>query len=226
MSNTDSAPQAEDLFSVGSRISWAAILGGSLVALALYFMFTTLGAAVGLSISDRVNPTNLQIAAVAWTILTLCVALFVGGLMASLFSVGENKVEAVFYGVIMWAFLLFIFLCMGAVGVRSGISGMVGLAQVAQASGPDWEANAREAGVPNETIEEWRRKAQDTVAKANDPQKQEEMKAAATRVAWYAFAGTWISMIAAAAGSWIGAGPTFRVVSLSARPRTISPGGV
>src|SRR5207248_9980534 len=165
MANSASTPQAEDLFSVGSRISWGAILGGGLVALALYFMFTTLGAAVGLSISDRVKPTSLQVAAVAWTILTLSVALFVGGLMASLFTVGENKVESVFYGVIMWAFLLGLFLCMGAAGVRSGLSGMVGLAQVAQAGGPDWEASAREAGVPPDAIEEWRRKGQETAAK-------------------------------------------------------------
>jgi hypothetical protein len=224
MANSVTTPQAEDLFSVGSRISWAAILGGGLVSLALYFMFTTLGAAVGLSISDRVTPTSLHVAVVVWTILTLSVALFVGGLMASLFTVGENKVESVFYGVIMWGFLFGLFLCMGAAGVRSGISGMVGLAQIAQASGPDWEASAREAGVPPDAIAEWRRKAQDSVAKANDPQTQQEMKAAATRVAWYAFAGTWISMIAAAAGSWVGAGPTFRVVAITSRPRTISPG--
>jgi hypothetical protein len=224
MANSVATPQAEDLFSVGSRISWGAILGGGLVALALYFMFTTLGAAVGLSMSDRITPSSLQTGTVVWTILTLCVALFVGGLMASLFTVGENKVESVFYGVIMWAFLLALFLCMGAAGVRGGVSGMVGLAQIAQASGPEWEARARDAGVPTEAIDEWRRKAQEAVAKAHDPQTQQEMKAAATRVAWYAFAGTWISMIAAAAGSWIGAGPTFRVVGVTTRPRTITAG--
>ena len=82
-------------------------------------MFTTLGRAVGLSISDRVAPSSLQTGTVVWTILTLCVALFVGGLMASLFTVGENKVESVFYGVIMWAFLLALFLGMGAAGVAA-----------------------------------------------------------------------------------------------------------
>ena|SRR5438309_1292384 len=219
MANSVSPPQAEDLFSVGSRISWGAILGGALVSLALYFMFTTLGAAVGLSISDRVKPTSLQVTAVVWSILTLSIALFVGGVMASLFTVGENKVESVFYGVIMWAFLLGLFLCLGAAGVRSGFSGMVGLAHVAQSAGPDWEASAREAGVPADTIEDWRRKAGETAAKVNDPATQQEMKQAATRIAWYAFAGTWISMIAAAAGSWLGAGPTFRIVP-AGRPLT------
>jgi ABC-type transport system involved in multi-copper enzyme maturation permease subunit len=217
-------PRAEDLFSVGSRVSWAAILGGGLVSLALYFMFATLGAAVGLSVSDRVSPSSLQTSAVIWSVLTLCESLFVGGVMASLFTVGENKVESIFYGVIMWAFLLFVFLCMAAFGVGSGVSGTVGLARVAQGNSAEWEASAREAGVPQDTINEWRRKTADAASTANDPQKQQELKAAATRVAWYAFGGTWLSMIAAAAGSWVGAGPTFRVVAVSARPRTISPG--
>jgi hypothetical protein len=223
MVNSASSPPAEDLFSVGTRISWAAILGGSLVALGLYFMFTTLGAAVGLSISDHVKPSSLQMAAVAWTILTLCVALFVGGLMASLFTVGENKVESIFYGVIMWALLLFVFLCMGAAGVRSGVSGMVGLAQAAQAGGSDWETSAREAGVPSIAIEEWRQKARDSARTLDKPQTEQEMKAAATRVAWYAFGGSWISMIAAAAGAWMGAGPTFRVVAVTDRTGTVRP---
>ena len=112
------------------------------MALALYFMFATLGAAVGLSVSDRVRPSSLQTGAVIWSVLTLCISIFVGGVMASLFTVGENKVESIFYGVIMWAFLLFVFLCMAAFGVGSGISGTVGLARVAQASGPEWEASA------------------------------------------------------------------------------------
>lgn len=205
MAISESRPQAEDLFSVGTRISWGAILGGGLVALALYFMFSTLGAAVGLSISDRVRPDTLKVAAVVWTILTLCIALFVGAVMTSMFTVGENNVESVFYGVIMWAFVVGAFLFLGTAGVRTGFSAMNHLAH---AEGTTWDLNVR-----------------DTVAKANDPQTQPEMKDAATRVAWYAFGGTWLSMLAAAAGSWIGAGPTFRIVTVEPRPRTIQPRG-
>ena len=74
--------------------------------------------------------------------------------------IDENKVESVFYGVIMWAFLLTLFLFLAATGVRAGASGMVGLSGVAQAaSAPGWQATARDAGVPQDLIEEWRRKA-------------------------------------------------------------------
>jgi hypothetical protein len=211
-------PQAEDLFSVGSRVNWQGILGGALVALALYFMFTVLGAAVGLTVGDRFKPANLTMAVVVWSILTLAVALFVGGVLASMFTVGENKVESVFYGVILWAVVIGVFLCLGTAGARSSMNGMVGLAQLAESTGRDWEASARDAGVPANTIEEWRRAARDATT---IPQTQEEMKSAAKRAAWYAFAGTWITMIAAAAGSWVGAGPTFRVVGIGVRSRTI-----
>ena len=46
--------------------------------------------------------------------------------MASLFTVGENKVESIFYGVIMWAFLLFVFLCMAALASAAASAGRSG----------------------------------------------------------------------------------------------------
>ena len=47
------APRAEDVLSVGTRISWGAILAGTFVALALQFLFGILGSAVGVSISEQ-----------------------------------------------------------------------------------------------------------------------------------------------------------------------------
>jgi hypothetical protein len=218
MADHVSTPHAEDLVSVGTRVSWGAIAGGALVAFAIYFMLTILGAAVGLTVSDRVKPTSLQTAAVAWGILTLSAALFVGGLMTSLFTVGENKVEAVFYGVIMWAFLLGLLIVLGAVGIQSGFKGMVALTNF-DPSMPvtSWEGGAKEAGVPAEVIADWRRKtgaADKLTGKAEEPGDHKEMMQAATRVAWYTFGGIWISMLAAALGAWLGAGPTFRIVAV------------
>ncbi|MFL5331490.1 MAG: hypothetical protein ACJ8C4_21580 [Gemmataceae bacterium] len=223
MNAQSSVPQAEDLISVGSRISWGAILGGGVVALAIYFMLTSLGAAVGLSFSDRMNTNTLQTSALAWSILTLCVALFVGGMMSSLFTVGENKVEAVMCGVIMWAFVLAAFIWMGTHGARAAATGVIGLDRVAQSAG-GWENAAREAGVPSDSIEEWRRKVAGTTDRnaANDEQRNpEEMKKTAKRLSWYVFGGTWISMLAAALGAWMGAGPTFRVVRVDTRRSTV-----
>src|SRR5687768_4720062 len=98
--------QAEDVMSVGSRISWAAIFAGAVLALAMNFLLMMLGGAVGLSVRDRVDPDKFNDAAVIWTILCLCISLFVGGVVTSQFTVGENKMEAVIYGIIMWALLV------------------------------------------------------------------------------------------------------------------------
>ena len=206
MADRATTPQVEDLVSVGTRVSWAAIFGGALVAFAIYFMLTILGAAVGLTVSDNVKSTTLRSAAVWWAILTLSAALFVGGVLTSLFTVGENKVESVFYGVILWAVLLLMVLILGAAGVRGGFGGAVRLVHVdPSTSTANWEAAAQEAGVSADTIAEWRRKtaatAEKAAAKVEDNQK--EIKDAATRVAWYTFAGIWLSMLAAAGGAWL-----------------------
>lgn len=203
----ESAPRVEDLASVGTRISWGAILAGTFLAAGVYFLLATLGGAVGLSISDRMNPTALHPGVIGWAFVTTAAALFVGGLVTSLYTVGENKTEAVMSGIIMWALLFTLLLVLSGVGIRSGFNAMVAIGN----STPGWEAAAREAGVPADQIETWRRTA---AAAVQNPQNQQAVLDAAKRIGWYAFAGTWLSMLAAAAGALVGAGPTFRIVAV------------
>jgi hypothetical protein len=59
MTGNEVSPRLEDMASVGTRMRWGAILAGGMLALGLYFLLGILGAAVGLSISDRLNPTTL-----------------------------------------------------------------------------------------------------------------------------------------------------------------------
>src|ERR1700730_4283341 len=91
-------PRPEDLVSVGSRISWGAIFAGAVLALGLYSLFSIVGGAVGLSISERVDQSPLKTATMAWALLTLLVAIFAGGAVTSQFTVGESKTEAMLYG--------------------------------------------------------------------------------------------------------------------------------
>lgn len=168
-------PRAEDLMSVGSRISWGAIFAGSVLALAMHLLLSVLGAAVGLSLSDRISEDNLRTSVALWTIGIACVSLFVGGIITSSFTVGENKTEAVIYGILMWALTFAIVSALGAHGVRTGYGAMLRMHELAT--------------TPSEL----------------------EL---ATRMSWYAFGGAWISMIAAALGGLVGAGPTFRVIPI------------
>jgi len=214
------SPNAEDVVSVGSRISWGAILAGSFLALALHVLLTVLGAAVGLSMSDNVEHATLRNTALIWAVIVVATSFFVGGLVTSLFTVGENKVEACIYGVVMWAFVTGVLIMMATSGIRAGYNGLLGAAQVAQGtSRSDWETAARDAGVSPEQIENWRKSAVTNAAnKANDPQTREEVRQSAQTAAWYVFGGTWLSMLAAAFGAYVGAGPTFRLVRVNTRP--------
>jgi ABC-type transport system involved in multi-copper enzyme maturation permease subunit len=214
MNDHSSTVQAEDLISVGSRISWGAILGGGFVAIAIYFMCTTAGAAVGMSLSDRTASETLQRSALIWSILTFCLAMLVGGLMTSLFTVGENKVEAIFCSVIMWGFVVTAFMLLGAAGAAAGMTGVIGYERATDASTrANLENAARNAGVPT---------TNDAAARANDPRTPEQIKEAAKKLSWYVFGGTWGSMIAAALGGWLGAGPTFRIVAVPNRRQPVT----
>lgn len=206
-------PSSKDTESVGTRVSWGAIFAGALVALGLYFLLGIMGAAVGLTVSERVNPANLQHWAIAWTVGIISVSLFIGGLVTSQFTVGEDKIEAVLYGIIMWALLFTLLLTLGALGVRSNFHRIVNHATWSQ-TGSNWEQAAREAGVPADQIDIWRRKLQGADEKAathgNETRNQTEVADATTRITWYAFGGVWASMLASAAGALFGAGPSFR----------------
>jgi hypothetical protein len=206
------AVQVEDLLPVRSRVSWGAIFAGAMVALALYFLLTLLGSAIGLSVSGRVRAETLGVGAAVWAVLTTVVSLFVGGYVTSQCSVGENRFEAVLYGVILWGVLFSVLLWLMASGVRSGFNAMVGMAQVTQSNDSfmGWEEAARRAGVSQERIDEWRAKGVNVPDKAH----QQEAEDASVRVAWWAFVGTLASMLAAVGGAYVGSGPRFRLVAV------------
>lgn len=225
--STNVAVQTEDLVPVRSRISWPAIVAGSVLALSLYFLLALLGGAIGLSVGDKVSPQNLSVGAAVYAIAVTAVCLFLGGCVASQLTTGENKMEGTLYGVFVWATVFALLMWMVASGVKVGFNAMVGVATASTVTAnnttqADWEASARQAGVPPERIEEWKAKAKDAPAAvreaALDPANQQAAADAATRVTWYAFFGAWVSMMAAAAGGYVGSGPTIRLLSISAAP--------
>src|SRR6476620_8947608 len=120
--------QAEDVIPVRSRISWAAIVAGSLLALAVFFLLNLLGSAIGLSIHDNVNGRSLAIGAVVWAVLVTAAALFLGGFIASQMTTGENKIEGVLYGLLVWALTFGLLMFMLARATQAGFGAMVGMA--------------------------------------------------------------------------------------------------
>jgi len=210
---------AEDVIPVQSRISWAPIFAGAVLALANYVLLTLLGTALGLSINDRMSDRGMAIGAVVWAILITAWSLFVGGFVASLFTTGENKYEGVVYGLLVWGVVLGMIVTLLALGIRAGFGAMVGVANTtAVAADGNWEARARQAGATDADIERARASVATMPANIreamNDPATRQAAEENATRAAWYSVLGTIVSMLAAGLGGFVGAGPTFRLLPI------------
>ena len=226
---TTEAVKAEDLIPVHSRVAWGPVFAGAVLALATYLLLTLVGTALGLSIHGRVSDRGLAVGAVVWAVLVTAWSLFVGGLVASLFTTGENKFEGVVYGFIVWAVVFALLVALLAAGVRAGFGAMVGVANTAgSAAGANgnWEDLARRNGATDADVARARAdmaNAPPSVRDAvNDPANRQAAEDHATHAAWYSVLGTVLAMLAAGVGGYVGAGPTFRLVAADGgrAPRT------
>jgi hypothetical protein len=229
--STATTVHAEDVLPVRSRINWGAIFAGAAMAFATYLVLTLLGSAIGLSIRDRVQPDNLSIGAAVWAVITMIVALFVGGCVTTQCTVGENRMEAVIHGIIMWGVFFAAMVWLVAVGVRSGFNALVGMSTISQVAGTqnltlqDWESAARRANVPQAQIDQWRAQintAPEAAARAaNDPRNQEAAANVATAAAWWSLGGVLLSMLAAVLGALAGAGPVVYLMRFAQANRVV-----
>ena len=141
MTEMTNSPQAADLLSVRSRISWGAIAAGAMVALSIYVVLTILGIALGIEVAMRGASAHLGAAAAIFSILTLLLAMFFGGWTTSRLAVGESKLEAVLYAIILWATLFIGMVWLLNAGIQTGFGAMIGMASATDAAyragGPD-----------------------------------------------------------------------------------------
>src|SRR4051812_38940847 len=128
MAGTTTTPKAADLLSVRSRVSWGAIAAGAMVALAIYFFLTLLGVALGIEAAARGRDTNLGAGTALYAIFSLLLSMFFGGWAVSRLAVGETKLEAVLYGIILWGVLFTGMLWLVGNGIRVGFVALVGTA--------------------------------------------------------------------------------------------------
>ena len=144
-----------DVLSVKSRVSWAAIAAGAMVALATYFLLTLLGLAVGLELAVRRNHVDLGVGAALWAIATLLFSMFFGGWATSRLAVGESPLEAVLYGVILWGVLFVGMFWLIGQGVRVGFGALVGLASGAVVVIDETPATAASTGTTSSLIQRY-----------------------------------------------------------------------
>ncbi len=197
--------QASDVLPVRSRISWSAVLAGAATALAAYLVLITFGFAVGLSLEYRMTDRAMGIGAGIWVVASMLIALFIGGLVCSRCTAGENKVEAALGGIVVWGVMFILLAWLSSMALNTGmrmIFGTQGDLNVLS------EERLREAGVPQDTINKLRGVSD------GSPQTTHSQRVAA---AWWTLTGMILSLAAAVAGGLVGAGPTLVLTSLRLR---------
>lgn len=145
------------------RISWAAILGGVILVVAVQLLLTILGAGVGLgtvhtNAGTTPSAATLGIGVGIWWVVTSCLALLAGGYVSAWLAGIEIGFDGVLHGLITWAVstLASLVLLSSAVGgvVGGGASAMGSLTSSA-ASGVSEAARpiAQAAGVTPDMIQ-------------------------------------------------------------------------
>jgi hypothetical protein len=214
------AIETNDLLPVRSRVSWGAILAGAVVALSAYLLLSALGVAVGLSVNDNVSGNTLGIGAGIWALVSVLLSLFLGGWVATQCTAGENRLEALVYGVVVWGVFFAALLWLVASGARLGFGAMIGIASTPSATAAAnrlTNEDLRAAGFTEQQVTDMRaqfdRLQQRTANIVNDPR--------TTAAAWWTFAGILVSMAAAVAGAVAGAGPNLILTGLRVRSTAV-----
>jgi fatty acid desaturase len=224
----ESKPEVKvhDLMSVGKRVSWSALLAGVVVAIAVYATLMMLAVAIGVTTRERIAdmPEQAAIVAAIIALVSAWAALFLGGMVASRVTVGEDKLEAIIYGVLLWG-AVFVFSIIGGASmantavIGSGLWAQTEPAKEAYREGKQALKEAQNAPPGN---------AQPDTQKSETKKKLDEIQGATretldrlnpTAVAWLTFLAMILSICAAVGGAIVGAGPELVVQQLRDRRR-------
>lgn len=118
----------------GARVVWSSIWTGFLVTVGVFLVLSTLGLAIGISAADvgpevEGNMDGLSIGAAIWSGVTLLIALFVGGMVATRSGLVYDRAAGVIEGMLVWvlSIMAIIYLAGSGIGaVASGASGLLG----------------------------------------------------------------------------------------------------
>lgn len=161
----------------GVRVAWGGVWSGLLVAIGLMLLLTVLGLAIGVSAADvgpgeSGNAKGLGISAAIWSGVSLLIALFIGGMVATRTGMVHDKSTGMIEGVLVWilAVLALIYMAGSGIGTLSGsvFGALGGVTQGAAAAVRNVDVGDLTSGDVNQIV-----------ARLNDP-KTVQLVAAAT----------------------------------------------
>jgi len=118
-----------------TRVSWGGVWSGLLTSLGVLLLLGTLGLAIGISAvgvgtSEGAGARGLGIGAGVWGFVTLVIALFLGGLIASWVTPMDRGADAI-HGALVWVLAMIAILYLATSGIALGASALFGVAGVA-----------------------------------------------------------------------------------------------
>lgn len=114
-------------------------MAGTVVAIVAYSLMTLLGIALAFNISDGATAKELATFAGVWSYITLILAMFLGGYISTLYTVGEFRYEAFLYGVVVWGVASLVLIPLASLGIGSSVGTVLashGLAKMTSVTEP------------------------------------------------------------------------------------------
>lgn len=117
-------PVVSQVVDYHDRIRWGPIFAGIVTAIATQLILSALGAAIGLTAGAAgTNAGSVGVGVGIWSIISLLIALFLGGLVCASSCGPMNNKTALLHGLILWATTL----ALSSWLLASGVSGTFGI---------------------------------------------------------------------------------------------------
>ena len=117
---------------IGLRVRWGGVTSGWVIALGTILLLTALGLAIGISAigdprtADRDTASGLGIGAGLWGAVTLLIAYFLGGLMATRVTDRPDRGGALMHGALVWTLTSVFLVWLLGQGISLGLSSLFG----------------------------------------------------------------------------------------------------
>lgn len=116
------------------RTSWSAIFAGTMIALAIMVILSTLGLAIGATTLDpgpgpegSPSITSLGIGAGIWWLLTGLISLLAGGWATGRLAGSRHRTEGFLHGIVTWSLVMLVVAYASFTAIGAVISGAVGV---------------------------------------------------------------------------------------------------